>query len=357
MQVISQYDVIATWIAQWDTHFVEPIVFGTTDAYQIACLIDTFCQKELRAAVAGYLFYESSVGAVCGVCLVDGRRVVIKVHQPSSSLDFLQSVVRVQHHLVEHGYPCPKPFLDPRPLAHGIATTEEFVDDGVYHHAYDPTIRRSMAEMLAQLIQLTSMPEEIPGVQLATFDKHIPVGIIWPTPHSKLFDFEATSSGAEWIDEIARQMQDIKLHGAGQFVLGHADWGVKHFRFAGERVRVIYDWDSLAYEKEPIIVGQASGYFTYTEFFGESRLPTDEEANAFVDEYEAARGMPFTIEERQTLKAAKIYGIAYAARCEHALNPNETVYPEGSCRSFLAQYKSSRHSDEWCSEQFFGSLL
>ncbi len=60
----------------------------------------------------------------------------------------------------------------------------------------------------------------------------------------KLFDFEATTRGAEWIDEIARQAQEIKL------------------------------------------------------------------------------------------------GIAYAARCEHALNPNETTYPEGSCRSFLAQYKS-----------------
>jgi len=35
---------------------------------------------------------------------------------------------------------------------------------------------------------------------------------------------------------------------------------------------VIYDWDSLAFEKEPIIVGHASWYFTYTEFFGGSRL-------------------------------------------------------------------------------------
>ncbi len=251
-----------------------------------------------------------------------------------------------QHYLVDHGYPCTQPLLDPRPLAHGIATTEEFVDEGVYHQAYDPTIRRSMAEMLAWLIQLTRMPGDIPGVQSATFDKRLPVGVIWPTPHSKLFDFEATATRAEWIDEIARQAQEIRLRGAGQLVLGHTDWGVKHFRYVGERVRVIYDWDSLAFEKEPIIVGHASGYFTYTEFFGESRLPTDEEAHAFVTEYEAARGRPFTCEEHQTLQAAKIYGLAYAARCEHALNPNETTYPEGSCRSFLAQYKSRCHVAE-----------
>ena len=33
------------------------------------------------------------------------------------------------------------------------------------------------------------------------------------------------------------------------------------------------------------------------------------------------------------------HGLAYSARCEHALNPNETIYPEGSSRSFLTQYR------------------
>lgn len=336
----DQHRVITSWIAQWDTHFVEPAVFGTTDPAQIACLIDGFCQKELGTAVADYLFYESSIGAVCGMRLMDGRRVVVKVHQSSHSLDFLQAVVQVQHSLLDHGYPCPKPLLDPRPLAHGIATTEELVDEGVYHQASDPTVRRSMAEMLAWLLQLTRTPEALPGVHLAALDTRLPVGVIWPTPHSQLFDFEATATGAEWIDEIARHAQAMKLRGAGHLVLGHTDWGVKHFRFIGQRVRVIYDWDSLTLEKEPIIVGQASRYFTYTEFFGEYRLPTEEEGHAFVAEYEAARGRPFTREEYQTLKAAKIYGLAYGARCEHALHPHETIYPEGSCRAFLARYRS-----------------
>lgn len=79
----DRHDVITSWMAQWDTRFVEPIVFGTTNPHTIANLIDTFCQHELGAHVAEYLFYESSVGTVCGVRLVDGRRVVVKVHQPS----------------------------------------------------------------------------------------------------------------------------------------------------------------------------------------------------------------------------------------------------------------------------------
>jgi hypothetical protein len=337
--MIAGYDVITSSITQSDTHFVEPVVFGTTDPQKIACLIDTFCHDELGAHVANYLFYESSVGAVCGVSLVDGRRVVVKVHQSSRSLDFLQAVVNVQRYLLNHGYPSTKPLLDPRPLALGIASTEEFVDEGLYRQAYDPTIRRSMAEMLAWLIDLTRIPEAISGVQPASLNLRLPAGVIWPAPHSKLFDFEATKSGAEWIDEIASQAQEIKIHGAGQLVIGHADWGVKHFRFVDKKIRVIYDWDSLVLEKEPIIVGHASCYFTYTEFFGGSRLPTDEETRAFIAEYETARDKPFTDQEHQTLQAAKVYGLAYSARCEHALNPNETIYPEGSSRSLLTQYR------------------
>jgi hypothetical protein len=335
----ARYDVIASWIAKWDAHFVEPVVFGSTDPHQITRLIDAFCQKELDAAVADYLFYESSQGAVCGVCLVDGRRVVLKIHQPSRSIDFLNAIVQVQNYLNDHGYPCTKPLLDPRPLACGTAIVEELVDEGEYHQAHDPTIRRSMAEMLAWLIKLTWKPEMIPGFQPAILDLRLPAGVIWPTPHSKLFDFEATAAGAEWIDEIARKAQEIKLHSDGRLVLGHTDWSVKHFRYVGERVRVIYDWDSLALEKEPIIIGHASVNFTYTEFFDSPRLPTYEESHAFIAEYEAARGKLFTPEEHQTLKAAEIYGLAYGARCEHALKPNETTYPEGSCRSLLAKYR------------------
>ena len=29
--MVAQYDVITNQIAKWDTHFVVPIVFGTTD--------------------------------------------------------------------------------------------------------------------------------------------------------------------------------------------------------------------------------------------------------------------------------------------------------------------------------------
>jgi hypothetical protein len=336
---LVSYEVIAAWIAKWDDHFVEPAVFGTINPHLIADLIDIFCQKVLGATVAEYLFYTSSMGAVCGVRLVDERRVVVKIHQASHSLGFLQAMVQVQRYLIAQGYPCTKPLIDPQPFGNGFATIEEFADEGVYHEDYNPKIRRSMAEALAQLIQLTMRPGAMPDLPLDVLDKRLPAGVIWPTPHSKLFNFEATAAGAEWIDEIAREAQEIKLRGAGQLVLGHVDWAVKHFRYIDKRISIIYDWDSLAFEKEPIIVGHAAGYFTYTEHFERSRQPTDEESRAFIAEYEIARGQPFTPEEHQTLNAAKLYELAYSARCEHALHPDETSYEEGSYRSLLAQYQ------------------
>lgn len=337
--MVASSAVISDWVHKWSVLFVENIVFNTTDPDQIATIIDDFCRRELASPVAAFLFFESSQGAVCGVKLHDGRRVVLKVHQPSRSLDFLNAVIQVQHYLIAEDYPCTKPLLAPKTIASGTATVEELVDEGVYRDAHDSAIRRSMAEMLARLVKLTWTPETIPVLRLSALDLRLPPETTWPTPHSRLFDFEATAKGAEWIDAIARRTQKIKLQGAGRLVVGHFDWSTKHFRYLpDERVRIVYDWDSLALEKEPIIVGHAASYFTYTEFFDVARLPSHEESQSFITEYEVARGRPFTSNERATLDAAMIYGLAYGARCEHALKPNEQDYPEGSCRALLQMY-------------------
>jgi hypothetical protein len=52
--MIANHDVITSSITQSDTHFVEPIVFGTTDHHKIASLIETFCKDELGAHVADF---------------------------------------------------------------------------------------------------------------------------------------------------------------------------------------------------------------------------------------------------------------------------------------------------------------
>jgi hypothetical protein len=85
-------------------------------------------------------------------------------------------------------------------------------------------------------------------------------GTLWPKPHSKLFDFAATSSGAEWIDEVAA-LARAQMAPAGRRVIGYADWRQEHVRFIGNEPVVAFDWDSLCCELEPALLGAAAHGF------------------------------------------------------------------------------------------------
>ncbi|HZU02880.1 MAG TPA: phosphotransferase, partial [Ktedonobacteraceae bacterium] len=329
--------IIERLIGEWETPFVEMEIFESADTLFIARLLDTFCQEHLGTPVAEFLFYESSQGAVTGVRLEDGRRVVLKVHKPGQSFTFLRSMQEVQHHLVASGYPCPRPVAGPQCLARGIAVVEELIDEGFYVDGHDPAIRRMMAEALAQLVQLTNGLVELPGLR-ATMQRHPVIDDLWEQPHNKLFDFVATARGAEWIDDIARQAQHtLNEHSHGEIVLGHRDWAVKHFRFKRGKVRVIYDWDSLACNYEAVLVGDAARGFPMTWHLPTRVSPTREELHAFVDEYQTARGKVFTRSERTLIAASVAFGLAHSARIEHSLNPQKTDWSEESYHSILAR--------------------
>jgi hypothetical protein len=78
----SLADVVAPHLAEWDTAFVELAIFGHADPARIAAALDDLCAEALGSRAAGALFYQSSVAAVAGLELRDGRRVVVKAHQP-----------------------------------------------------------------------------------------------------------------------------------------------------------------------------------------------------------------------------------------------------------------------------------
>ena len=130
----------------------------------------------------------------------------------------------------------------------------------------------------------------------------------------------------------------VLSHSAGQKVIGHTDWSVKHFRFEGSKACVIYDWESLALEKEPVIVGDAARGFTMTWHLNVPLAPNLDELWAFVSEYEAARGIAFTPAERTTIAASAAYALAYSARCENCLDPGARDFPSGSFREALTHY-------------------
>jgi hypothetical protein len=339
MSAIEQgAQIIERLIGAWETPFVELEIFESADTLFIARLLDTFCQEHLGSPVAEFLFYESSQGAVTGVRLEDERRVVLKVHKPGQSFTFLRSMQEVQHHLVANGYPCPKPVSGPQRLARGIAVVEELIDDGFYVDGHDPAIRCAMAEALALLVRLTHGLVELPGLPENRI-LHPEIDGLWAQPHNKLFDFVATARGAEWIDDIARQaLHTLNEHSSGEIALGHTDWAVKHFRFKQGNVRVIYDWDSLALDCEPVLVGDAARGFPMTWHLPTRVSPTREELQAFVDEYQTARGKIFTHSERVLIAASVTMGLAYSARIEHSLDPEKTDWSEESYHGILARY-------------------
>lgn len=335
-------NVIAAQFAQWEPLLpgsleLEESIYGIADPDAIADRVDEFCRSALGASIAEYLFYQSSIGSVSGVRLADGRAVVIKAHPPTQPVAYLEAMHRVQRHLTERGFPCPPILLGPTLLGNGFAVVEELVDEGEFKDAHDPAIRRTMAALLARLIRLTQELGDVPGLESHGVQRRLP-GDLWPIPHSAIFNFEATAAGAEWIDRIAHTAWQTLQLDASQRVIGHTDWSVKHFRFAGDAVRVIYDWDSLRVVGEADLVGSAAATFTYTEHLDVPRWPGGAEARAFAREYEVARGTPFSGAEWEAIGAAATYARAYGARCEQAIAPHVTAFSPGSLRDMLRRY-------------------
>jgi hypothetical protein len=251
-------------IQTWDSPFVELDCFGTDSAERIADTMDEFCRAHLGSKLRGYLFYGSSVGSTHGVRLQDGRDVVIKVRPPPETnpclrLDrtSLESICRVMKWLATRGYPCPKPILGPTPIAKGLATVDEFLDRGQRGNGFDPKCRRVIASGLANLIErLQSFDDEVWSLKHFQRSKSL-----YPQPHSKLFDFEKTAEGAEWIDTFARRARRAEAHG-DNLVLGHGDWRVEHLGFQEGKIVATYDWDSLAFCSETELVGVSAHGFT-----------------------------------------------------------------------------------------------
>jgi hypothetical protein len=295
----------------WPEARIERSIFGTDDPQAIWAQVLEACPDAVECFV-----FEVSVGALFGLRLRDGSRIALKVHVGRVEPRYLEAVQRVQEHLSERGFPCPRPL--------GVrerVTLEEWRDDGVYRDAHEPEVRGVVAGQLAELFRLTDELQPPPGLEPYFAPPDAP---IWPVPHNVLFDFEATAGGAEWIDEIAVATKPVRDARVGRLVIGHGDWTVKHFRFDGLRPTVVYDWDSLNTDFETVFVGNSAATFTYTEHLPVSVWPTVEEAAAFLDEYEQARAEPFTPEERAAARAAAVYSRAYAARCGHAVGKDAT---------------------------------
>jgi len=210
---------------------------------------------------------------------------------------------------------------------------EEWSARGEYRDPHEPRIRTALAALLADIAR-SGRGLDTRGLRRTGLGKD-KEGVLWGTPHSSLFDFLATAGGAEWIDALARQAQPLLWKPTGEDAVGHADWKARHVRFEGEEATTVYDWDSVVYDTEAIIVGSAAHSFTMHHLSSLPIAPSLSEARAFIASYERARGRRFLGEERRTLAAALTYSMAYTARCEHSRDPVAHPLPPGSYRAEL----------------------
>jgi hypothetical protein len=314
--VVALADLVAAAHGSFEPRLARSI-FGTDDPVSVAEAITDAVAAALAIPVAGALFYEPGVGIVVGLELRNGQAVVAKVHR-ADVLPVEAHIARagVQAALADAGIPAPRPLAGPLVLGTGWLFVEELRAGGDAD-GYDPVVRRSMATALHRFVEagrpLVTRPWVVPWLAEPVIDG------VWYQPHDLRFDFPATRAGAEWIDDAGRSARRV-LGAVDMFpVLGHLDWRVQNLGFEGDEVVAIYDWDSVAAVPEPAQVGSTSVIHPLDwRRFRPDPLPTLEQLDGFVADYEAARGAPFTDAEREVLRAAQIWVTAYGARCQHS---------------------------------------
>jgi len=277
-------------LGEWDRQAARKI-FGERDVGQAIL--------EVIDAVQCF-FLASSAGMLFGLTLRDGSRVALKALRPRPGLSAGRAV---QQALYERGFPCPRPLLGPVALGDGYAVVDEWID-GEQRDLHEPPRRRQAALLLAELVTLAPQRSDLPRALERTG--------LFPRPHHPRFDFRRPDG--QWIDKAAMRVID-SLDSIAQRVVGHSDWGARHFGWVDERIAVVYDWpDSVALETEETIVGQASVVFPSTwDLPVEPKAAMRAESDAFVGEYEEAAGRPL---DRRRVEAAQTYLLAYCARCE-----------------------------------------
>ncbi|HSZ37927.1 MAG TPA: phosphotransferase [Acidimicrobiales bacterium] len=298
----------------------ELSVFGTADPERITEIVETFCRVHLGDTPHGAHFYASSVGCVIGLALETGRDVVMKSYQPRWRRPFLEAVQDAQRYAASGGLPCAMPLLAPAPVVEDgdrFAVVESWLPDpGMRPLASDAALSVSAAGLARQISSCRALDKA--DALLDHPLRSSPAGL-YGEPHSPHFDFEGSSSGAEWIDDVARRAAAIRDREVTRRVVSHTDWSARNVRYDERRVLAVYDWDSVALVEESTAVGQAAVTWRVTAEPGGTEFPTADEVLRYVDSYEDAVGRAFSAGQRHAATAAAAYLLAYTSRCEHAL--------------------------------------
>lgn len=294
---------------------LEAAIFGTTEAAVVAEVLSSLAFAATGAKVCAGRWYSGSVAAVAEVALEGGERVVVRAYQPSTDEVFIEGVVRVQRHLAGTGFACAHPIGDPVVVGGVLGRVESVLaDPGPRRFAFGE-ISRSAAG-LAEIVERCST---LDPRGLDSYPMLLPDDGLYPTPHSPLFDFDATAPGAEWIDGIAvaarRAMTDRDS------VIGHGDWSARNVRLDNGGLVAVYDWESLQHAPESVTLGIAAAMWRSLGQPGDDIAPSAFEIQRYIDVYGRVRPRPLSKDQLRAARAAAVFALAYTARCEHALDP------------------------------------
>jgi hypothetical protein len=307
-------------------------IFGTDDPRIVeGMILDWMLRNGLGRARLRSI--ELSVGAGITVELEDRSKIFVKVWPGSTEVAGLSAQLRMQGLMATRGFPAPAILSRLSPLGAGLAVAMSYNRDGVPTDARTPGVRRQMAEGLRRLVVEAEMCRSIPGLPRRDLPRE---DMIWPKPHNVLFDFAATSRGAEWIDEIAQEALAVMRDAASPTVVGHHDWSAKNMRMGPDGIAVVYDWDAIFLDRETFVLGSAAAHFPVTWELPVPQTPSAAEVVAFMHDYEKARGRALTTAELRDVAASATYARAYKARCEHALDHGATRWLGSSRESLKA---------------------
>jgi hypothetical protein len=297
--------------------------------------VEQFVQElalaQLGARASGGLFAIKSAGAVFGLVFENGERAVLKLFSPSFSPSELLAIHRFMTIAATQGFPVPRVRSELFEAAPGVWGAFYAYLDGEQRDAHTPVGRRELARSLAELTALLAPVDasELP-LTPARLDS------LWPTPERLADRGALDEEDVRFIDAHAAAAQQVIKKSKLPRVAAHLDWGAKNVRFRDDTVCAVYDWDSLRAASEAECAGRAAAQFTAQWDIPALLTPTPDEAKAFFEDYQAARGKRFSRAERAVAAAAARYRVAHVARLELA-----TGIPEGdNFRGLLRAYDS-----------------
>lgn len=266
-----------------------------------------WCADQLGSTVDIELIRTGHLAAVIGVRLRDEREVVIKVRPHAARL---AQCVGVQQQVAAWEFPCPRPLSGVLDLDGHAATVEQYVPGGT---TYPDTGRAAepFAVAFARLVELapSAAAESLrPAPAWNRWDHDEPG--LWPAADDLTVDLNRLS-GPAWIERAAASARARLQAGVGPAIVTHGDWYAANLRWAGDRLLVAHDWDSVIADTEAAAVGFAAAAYPALGPGGEATIAETED---FLDAYAKARGQTLARDEEECAWAAGVWLRAFDAK-------------------------------------------